>query len=272
MIKLCVALLLCALTPALAQVGCRSPTQMTARLLTLEPEENRVIRERFYYDATNIRFAAFEEIQQGDTFDAFEFIVDYNTRLRYVITRIPNNPLKCTVTRLPLGAAFRIIGVPDNATLAGGYTLGMTLNVNYYTDEFWQGGWAGSFTTTGCLPIAIQMQTARHGYTMQDFYDIVIGITDPSVFIPPSACNGQPILDATEEVQRRGTAPASMPEALGPLSRQLQQVDAEIATTKTAIANAKTQTEKELLMTDKVQLQRKAEQIRAERLIVLSKA
>jgi len=264
------ALVLSMTIGAIAQVGCRSPVQMTARLLTIQPSDNRLIRELFYYDAQNSRFAAFEEIQQGDTFARYEFIIDYNTRLRYVIEYIPDNPTTCEVTRLPMGSQFRVIGVPDNATLAGAYTLGIRLNVNYYTDEFWQGGWAGSFTTSGCLPISIQMQTARHGYQMQDFYDIVLGITDPSVFIPPSVCRIPPIVPVALDFETRRTVSfKGTPTGLEYISQQLSSVEADITAIQALINKSTSQSEKELLLQEKIQLYKKSEQVREERLLVL---
>ncbi|XP_041478158.1 hyphally regulated cell wall protein 1-like [Lytechinus variegatus] len=121
----------------------------------------------------------------------YEYIMLYDEGIQYVINHDNNT---CTVEQLGTWSNFTI---PSNATLEESYEIaGSGVMVQEWSDRIpgkQKESWIGTFTYPGCLPVKeIVMEKDEHHTTVHSvstkFIGIRIGITNISVFTPPSFC------------------------------------------------------------------------------------
>ena len=48
--------------------------------------------------------------------------------------------------------------------------------------------WDAAVTSKGCIPVNENFFDKRVGFINRQFFDVVLGISDPNVFIPPATC------------------------------------------------------------------------------------
>lgn len=147
-------------------------------------------RFRLHYDAHNQRVAVFEEWHAGEPGRHFyQYIVLHRQNVQYTID-ISASPRKCL--KSPVTRPWHEWGVPANATFAGEFTLGVLgdgLTAQQWVIRHSQGGvWAGTYTLNGCVPVSVVNATSIRDAITTSFYDVVVGLPDPNIFIPPTYC------------------------------------------------------------------------------------
>lgn len=190
-----VAVLACLGGGAWAQVPshCFTPSQFTARASQFDHETNQINRYALAYDAVNQRRVFIEEqnaVTPGKQF--LEFLMLGNENTLYEI----NLTLK-TCRKTPMRRPWRPFGIPSNATFESEFYIGGPGEVvlaQEWSDriplrqrEFW----VGVFSMKNCYPIReifIADYRELNSTTTTNIYDIVEGIFDPNVFIPPPEC------------------------------------------------------------------------------------
>ncbi|MBB6682362.1 hypothetical protein H4O20_13005, partial [Aequorivita sp. 609] len=112
-----------------------------------------------------------------------------------------------TCIKTALKVPFRHIGVPHDANFLTQMVLGSSsiegqgLLVNNWngTVEETKEHYLLTFTAFGCVPLYTLDFTQKGELSvMTSFFDLVEGIEDPNVFIPPSFCDSVEILPAKE--------------------------------------------------------------------------
>uniref|UniRef100_A0A671NE97 Ependymin-like 2 n=1 Tax=Sinocyclocheilus anshuiensis TaxID=1608454 RepID=A0A671NE97_9TELE len=110
-----------------------------------------------------------------------------------------------TCIKTALKEPFRHIGVPHDAHFLNQMVLGSSsipgqgLLVNNWngTVEETKESYLLTFTAFGCVPLYTLDFTQKGELTiMTSFFDLVEGIEDPNVFIPPSFCDSVEVLPA----------------------------------------------------------------------------
>uniref|UniRef100_A0A3Q3INM3 Ependymin-like 1 n=1 Tax=Monopterus albus TaxID=43700 RepID=A0A3Q3INM3_MONAL len=187
----CLAGLLFLLSGCLASKPQPCLNSLTFFLQTTQ-NEKLLTTAQYLYDALGERIRIFE---QG-TYENKTFIRDvlllYREGAMYDI--FDNNR---TCKKTPLKAAFQPLEVPKTASLLGQVILGSSskpgggLLVNSWWGELSEK--AGKFLTTvtefGCIPINSLYQTEDFGWTVINFFDNIIGISDPNLLNPPDFCS-----------------------------------------------------------------------------------
>ncbi|XP_023280155.1 ependymin-1-like [Seriola lalandi dorsalis] len=110
-----------------------------------------------------------------------------------------------TCKKMPLKADFQPLGIPKTASLLGQSVLGSSsgpgqgLLVNTWIGDLpdKQGKFMTTVTEFGCIPITTLYHTDQFGWMMTNFFNNVIGISDPSQLNPPDFCPETE--DSTEE-------------------------------------------------------------------------
>jgi hypothetical protein len=184
---------------AVAQIParCASPRQWAAQAFVRDSEkgQSHMVLSRYYYDEVNQRKARFDQVDPDRKNTTFYYVVElYQEKKEYIF-----NPQtrQCTVraTRRP----FIPHSVVDNATFEGEYYIGTSsvagagVEVEAWSHDFTndQGEkfhWVGEFTRSRCIPVESHVEGPGF-FFYESFYDVVIGIPDPNVFIPPPECN-----------------------------------------------------------------------------------
>uniref|UniRef100_A0A673AE63 Ependymin-like 1 n=1 Tax=Sphaeramia orbicularis TaxID=375764 RepID=A0A673AE63_9TELE len=146
---------------------------------------------KYVYDALGKRMRLFElGIYENKTFN-YDAILLYREGVMYEI-----HDHDKTCEKKPLKADFFVLGVPKNSSFVGQAVVGTSsapgagLLVNTWTGEMPELG--GKYMTTvteyGCIPVNYLFHTADYGWMVINYFDNVVGITDPGVFIPPDFC------------------------------------------------------------------------------------
>jgi len=150
---------------------------------------------RYSYDGIGqrkriIEYASFGD-QAGERLDIIEL---YNIKKAYV-TNIDTK--ECTIYDIehPFGShdipasaifqGYEIIGsYPDQLTLSQWFNP---------TDSFMgiNGTQYLTFTEATCIPVRDDRFNDQTGFHYQEFSNVVLGFSDPNVFIPPSNCKPQ---------------------------------------------------------------------------------
>jgi len=93
---------------------------------------------------------------------------------------------------------FHRIEIPNNATFVGDAIIGtnafnnaglLTTHWHHHNKEqHFQ--WYGVFTDRdiGCVPVSDEFHDEAVGRVYTQFFDVVLGIADPNIFIPNSSC------------------------------------------------------------------------------------
>ncbi|XP_030018320.1 ependymin-like isoform X1 [Sphaeramia orbicularis] len=187
------AVLTCLLACCLAQKPkpCESPPLLSGAFTVSTQNEKVWTYGKYVYDALGKRMRLFElGIYENKTFN-YDAILLYREGVMYEI-----HDHDKTCEKKPLKADFFVLGVPKNSSFVGQAVVGTSsapgagLLVNTWTGEMPELG--GKYMTTvteyGCIPVNYLFHTADYGWMVINYFDNVVGITDPGVFIPPDFC------------------------------------------------------------------------------------
>jgi len=192
---LCVALALCAAVVVVAQHPrhCRAPSEFEAHAFQMDPKEQFFRRCHFAYDSRNERTSIFEEVDNSTDREFFHVINLFRERRTF---RFNLKTKVCTVEELK--HRFHRIEIPHNATFIGDSIIGtnafdnaglLTTHWHHHNkQEKWE--WYGVYTDRdiGCVPVADEFHDENVGRVTTQFFDVVLGIGDPNIFIPNSSC------------------------------------------------------------------------------------
>jgi len=172
---------------------CVAPLEFEAHAFQIDPKMQMFRRGHFAYDARMERTSFFEEVLNGTDDEYFHTIHLYRER------RVFDYNLKtkvCTARDLP--HRFHRIEIPHAAHFVGDAIVGtnafenagvLTTHWEHHNDtEHWR--WFGVFTdrSIGCVPVMDHYHDQTIGTVQSEFFDVVLGISDPNVFIPDQSC------------------------------------------------------------------------------------
>ncbi len=151
------------------------------------------------YDAIRQRTNTYSRVRvNNDKPHDFQFLALYQENTGY---EIDLDRKECKKVVLPT-ASFRPIAIPDNATFQGDITIGVVLDAALWTGEVAdpRGGmiyWEGGVTEVGCIPLweAVYDSNGKGNFFRANFFNTVIGIPNPNVFLVPSYCDNAEVVD-----------------------------------------------------------------------------
>ncbi|KAK7482188.1 hypothetical protein BaRGS_00026537 [Batillaria attramentaria] len=151
------AILLLAATLAYAQQPkpCTSPAQWEGRFYRTDYSKNFTQYARISYDETNKRVRETEEIETSTERDYYDVLRLFNENKEY---RLNLRDRKCNVTALT--RKWYPFGIPDEGN------------------------------SPDCVPVTFGFRSNQTGFVHTTFYDVTNGIVNPTVFNPPSECQG----------------------------------------------------------------------------------
>merc|ERR1711916_100367 len=170
---------------------CFTPPTWEADVAFFDPKEHESVFARFYYDFHHRRSASYDMVERGNKKEFFQFIELHEEGKLYVIHFEKGGKKECRVQNI--GRKFYRFGVPENATFVDQFSVGTGMLVNMWFDKFYDNGyinkWEGVFTDELCIPVSMASVFHGRGFTKADFFNVVLGITDYGVFVPPPECN-----------------------------------------------------------------------------------
>jgi len=172
---------------------CRAPDEFEAHVDEWDHKQQWGLRARFVYDSDLERTATYEEIMNGTDDDYFHSIHLHREHKTY---RINLKSKVCTVENLD--RPFRRIEIPKDAHFVGEAIVGtnafadsgvLTTHWHHHSDSP-KFEWFGVYTDRdlGCVPVMDHFHDDKVGTVETRFYDVVLGISDPNIFVPPSSC------------------------------------------------------------------------------------
>jgi len=190
-----VALALCAVVVVVAQHPrhCEAPLEFEAHGFQWDPKMQFFRRGRIFFDARLERTALVEEVENGTDREYLHTIhlfrehkaYDYNLKTKVCTSRTIDH-------------RFHPIHIPHNAHFVGDAIVGtnafdgagvLTTHWEHHNDtEHWS--WFGVFTdrSIGCIPVFDHFHDERIGSVRTEFFDVVLGISDPNIFVPDQSC------------------------------------------------------------------------------------
>jgi len=192
------ALALCAVAAVNAQHHrhCAAPSEFEAHVFQMDPKETFFRRGHFAYDSRQERTSMFEEIRNGTDDEAFHVISLFREHKAF---RYNLKTKTCSVEAIH--HRFHRIEIPMNATFEGEAIIGTNAFNNaglltthwHHENKAEQWSWYGVYTDReiGCVPVADEYHDQSPngiGRVHTNFFDVVLGIADPNIFIPNSAC------------------------------------------------------------------------------------
>ncbi|KJE89395.1 ependymin [Capsaspora owczarzaki ATCC 30864] len=170
---------------------CIAPSQFESRIVEVDPSKQFELRGKLVYDAHNQRTATIEEVVVGSQKPAF-----YHTITLHQLGAQYNINLQtkeCKIQTIP--RQWRPFEIPHNSTFYGGVIVGTEAFADSGVEvDLWGGhtesgdSWTGAFTSRICIPVSDSVRGDKIGFVHTSFFDTVLGISDPNVFIPPSNC------------------------------------------------------------------------------------
>jgi len=174
---------------------CTSPQQWEAQFNRIDQVRGFFEWGHYAYDSVRNRTA---EVQNIPTATGFQQIWVMNlwhlsppTRLQVNQTA---NPWTCNKTTIEY--PFRYYGA-GNDTFATEDIIGCSAITDGYVDTTsWVHSWANgtdhhTFTRRGCIPVSrvtVQNNTKPNDVRQDNWFDVVIGIPNPNIFVPPESC------------------------------------------------------------------------------------
>ncbi|XP_052444840.1 ependymin [Carassius gibelio] len=198
LIPVCLSLILssCAQRPE----PCKSPPLLEGALSAFIPGQHLRVFEKFSYDAYGQNVRVLAAGKEGNQTFFVDRLLLFKEGVNYEI-HYHNK----TCIKKALKEPFRHIGVPHDAHFLNQMVLGSSslpeqgLLVNNWngTVEETKEHYLLTFTAFGCVPLYTLDFTQKGELSiMTSFFDLVEGIEDPNVFIPPSFCDSVEVLPA----------------------------------------------------------------------------
>jgi len=189
------ALMACAVVVVVAQHPrhCESPREFEAHAMQWDKKMNFFRRGHFAYDNEKMRTSLFEEVENGTDREYYHTIHLFQEKRAYdfnLKTKV------CTERMIPY--RWHRIGIPHDAHFVGEAIVGtnafdgaglLTTHWEHHNDtEKWS--WFGVFSdrSVGCVPVFDHFHDERIGSMRTEFFDVVLGISDPNVFITDQSC------------------------------------------------------------------------------------
>ncbi|XP_076443031.1 mammalian ependymin-related protein 1-like [Babylonia areolata] len=184
-------LLLCvALAAAQQPRPCETPEQFEARILTHDFKNGFTQKAKISYDGLNKRVREVEELELGKDREFYDVLYLFQNNREY---RVNLKDKKCNTTTL--SRPFIPAGVPPGAHYNGQAVVGPVNIPNEHISVIRFEGRSdegnpmfGTVTTPDCLPVNGGFYSNRTGYVFRQYYDVTIGIPDPTVFDIPMEC------------------------------------------------------------------------------------
>ncbi|KAK2862682.1 hypothetical protein Q5P01_002215 [Channa striata] len=172
---------------------CTSPPLLTGSLSLGSADEKLGAYAKFNYDALRerIRLSEFRSYK-NKTFQ-FDVLLLYKEGVMYEIDKTNQ-----ACTKKPLSVDFNPLAIPTNASLLGPAMLGSSsgpgngLLVNTWVGKLQikkeMAKYVTAVTGIECIPVTTLFHTNTHGWVVTNFFNNVLGITDPELLIPPPFC------------------------------------------------------------------------------------
>ncbi|XP_036444999.1 ependymin [Colossoma macropomum] len=177
---------------------CKAPPYLEGKLLVVFPEGKTLVFEQFYYDAVEQRIRVIAH-EQDSTHNVFvDRLLLFRERFYYEISY---HNKSCT--KVPFSAAFSPIEIPIDAHHKAQFVIGsLSAPAQGLLVNNWEGSiaeikanYSMTFTEFGCIPVTILYSVEKTGHIVSSFFDIVIGIENPDIFIPPSFCTSAKLVE-----------------------------------------------------------------------------
>ncbi|XP_685579.4 ependymin [Danio rerio] len=177
---------------------CKSPPLLEGALTVFLPSQHWRVFEKFSYDAIGQNVRVLAAGTDGNQTFLTDLLLLYREGVSYEI-----HYRNQTCIKQALKEPFRHLGVPHNAHFLSQMVLGSSsLPGQGLLVNVWNGTWEETkshylmtYTEFGCIPVSIAdfTQKAELG-ELTSFFDLVEGIENPDVFIPPSFCDSVEVL------------------------------------------------------------------------------
>ncbi|XP_058930792.1 mammalian ependymin-related protein 1 [Kogia breviceps] len=173
-----------------AQRPCLAPQQWEGRQVLYRQSTGRYSRALLSYDGLNQRVRVLDERKALIPCKRlFEYILLYKDGVMFQIEQATKQCSKITLTD-----PWDPLDIPQNSTFEDQYSIGgpqEQITVQEWSDRKSARSyetWIGIYTVKDCYPV---QETFTKNYSVilsTRFFDIQLGIKDPSVFTPPSTC------------------------------------------------------------------------------------
>uniref|UniRef100_A0A8C5MZZ6 Mammalian ependymin-related protein 1 n=1 Tax=Leptobrachium leishanense TaxID=445787 RepID=A0A8C5MZZ6_9ANUR len=176
---------------------CQAPLQWEGRMVKYNHTTGRNTRAFISYDATMQRMRILEERKSMIPCRRFfEYIFLYKDAVMFQIEQTTKSCSKNTLTE-----PWDPYDVPENSTFEDHYYIGGPgdqITVQEWSDRKparQHEKWVGVYSDKDCYPVQETYMKNESMTTSTRFFDIVLGIQDPSVFNPPTTCQtANPVL------------------------------------------------------------------------------
>ncbi|KAE8597283.1 hypothetical protein XENTR_v10016412 [Xenopus tropicalis] len=176
---------------------CEAPLQWEGRIVLYDHNTGKNTRATVTYDAILQRIRILEEKKSFVPCKRFfEYIFLYQEAVMFQIEQVTKICSKNTLTE-----PWDPYDIPENSTYEDQYYIGGPgdqIPVQEWSDRKparKYETWVGVYTVKDCYPVQETYTKNDSMTTSTRFFDIKLGISDPSVFNPPSTCEAaQPLL------------------------------------------------------------------------------
>ncbi|XP_049637851.1 mammalian ependymin-related protein 1 [Suncus etruscus] len=180
---------------------CRAPEQWEGRQVLFQQSSGLNRRARLSYDGLQRRVRVLEERKAlVPCKRLFEYILLFNDGIMFRIEQATKQCSKFTLTD-----PWDPLDIPENSTFEDQYSIGgpqEQITVQEWSDRKSARSyetWIGIYTLKDCYPVQ-EIFTKNYSVIFSTrFFDIELGIKDPSVFIPPSTCQAAQMEWASED-------------------------------------------------------------------------
>ncbi|XP_067831792.1 ependymin-like isoform X2 [Heptranchias perlo] len=188
--KLLAALSICSLSFLVTEGGkpepCSAPKLLEGRKIIINVSKKVLDMVKFSYNAVQKKVYLNKEGNGMGTVEEF-FLFEEAIMYRF-------HPQNRTCEKSPLHTPFHEIAVPQESTFYAQIFIGGSsaswegMFANIWLAVIGDSAYTLTVTESGCLPVSAIIYNNESGYAFESFYDLSIGISDPSVFFPPSEC------------------------------------------------------------------------------------
>ncbi|XP_061852672.1 mammalian ependymin-related protein 1 [Colius striatus] len=169
---------------------CQAPLQWEGRTVSYDHSTGRNTRAAVSYDGPNQRLRILEERKALIPCKKFfEYILLYKDAVMFQIEQVTK-----LCSKIALTEPWDPYDIPANSTYEDQYYIGGPGDQVMVTE--WSDrkparkleSWVGVYTVKDCYPVQ-ETYTKNYSVTTSTrFFDLQLGIADPSVFNPPSTC------------------------------------------------------------------------------------
>ncbi|XP_012691329.2 LOW QUALITY PROTEIN: mammalian ependymin-related protein 1 [Clupea harengus] len=192
-LTLCLSLVISTLgNPAIAPPAqpCLAPVQWEGRTVVYDHSTGRNTRASMSYDGQNQQIRVLEQ-KRGHVpcKKYFEYIYLFQSGVMFQIEQVTKQCSKLALTQ-----AWDPFDIPSNSTFEDQNFIGGPgdmIEVQEWSDRKparQNEAWLGVYTVKDCYPVQETYTRNSSVTTSTRFFDLELGIGDPSVFIPPPTC------------------------------------------------------------------------------------